>query len=101
MPFYRIGSEGVTVTLRVQPGASRDIAAGLHGEALKVRVTARAVEGKANQAVIRFLAGELGVPPSAVTILSGASSRSKRVRIDCPPEKVKEIAAALDRLARS
>lgn len=101
MPFYRIATEAVTVTLHVQPGASHNLAAGLHGEALKVRVTARAAEGKANQAVIRLLASELGVPPSAVSILAGASSRTKRIRIECPPEKAKEIAANLERLARS
>jgi len=101
MLFYRIAAEALTVTLHVQPGASRNLASGLHGAALKVRVTARAAAGKANHAVIRMLASELGVPPSAVTILAGASSRTKRIRIQCPPGKAQELAASLERLARS
>ncbi len=99
MPFYRIVSQGLTVDLHVQPGASRERIGGLHGEALKVRVTARAVEGKANRAVIRLLADELGLPPSRIEILSGDAARSKRIQVRCPAEKVKEVAARLERLA--
>jgi len=54
---------------------------GLHGDALKIRLMAPPVEGKANRALQEFLAGRLGVSRSAVEILSGHASRQKRVRV--------------------
>lgn len=68
--------------LHVQPGASRSEFAGRHGERIKVRIAARAVDGKANDALIEFLAEYFGVPRRCVTIISGAKSRSKRVAIE-------------------
>ena len=67
--------------LHVQPGASRTGFAGKHGERLKVRLQARAVDGKANEALIEFLAAHYGVPRRNVRILSGLKSRQKRVEI--------------------
>ncbi|HET9350472.1 MAG TPA: DUF167 domain-containing protein, partial [Burkholderiales bacterium] len=67
--------------LHVQPGASRTEFAGKHGERLKVRLQARAVDGKANDALIEFLAGHFGVPRRNVRIDSGLKSRQKRVQI--------------------
>jgi len=55
---------------------------GLHGNALKIRLVAPPVRGKANQALREFLAGRLGVSRSAVEILSGHTSRRKRVRVE-------------------
>ena len=68
--------------LHVQPGASRTEFAGRHGERVKVRIAARAVDGKANQALIEFLAGHYGVPRRNIRITSGFKSRRKRVVID-------------------
>jgi uncharacterized protein len=68
--------------LHVQPGASRSEFAGRHGERIKVRIAARAADGRANHALIEFLAAHFGVPRRCVTILSGAKSRSKRVAIE-------------------
>jgi uncharacterized protein (TIGR00251 family) len=68
--------------LHVQPGASRTEFAGRHGERIKVRLVARALDGKANEALIEFLAAHFGVPRRSVTIISGAKSRSKRVAIE-------------------
>jgi uncharacterized protein len=68
--------------LHVQPGASRTEFAGKHGERIKVRLAARAVDGKANQALIEFLAEHFGVPRRNVRIESGITSRQKRVVID-------------------
>ena len=74
--------------LHVQPGASRSEFAGKHGERIKVRLAARAVDGKANQALIEFLAQHYNVPKRSVRIESGLKSRQKRVVIDAPaPEK--------------
>jgi len=66
---------------RVQPRASRDEIAGEMGGALKVRLQAPAVENRANEALIEFLAQLLKTPKSAVRILSGDRSRTKRIEI--------------------
>jgi uncharacterized protein len=72
--------------LYVQPGAKRSEFAGQHGERVKLRLAAPPVEGKANAALIEFLAEYFGVPRRNVTIVSGLKSRSKRVAIEGVPE---------------
>ncbi|HZQ74064.1 MAG TPA: DUF167 family protein [Burkholderiales bacterium] len=71
----------LVLELHVQPGASRTEMAGMHGERLNVRLAARAVDGKANAALVEFLAGHYGVARSSVTIEAGLRSRRKRVAI--------------------
>jgi hypothetical protein len=71
----------VTLRVRVQPRASRDAIAGERGGALLVRLTAPPVEGAANQALSRLLGKALGLPPSAVEVLRGATGRDKLLRI--------------------
>jgi uncharacterized protein (TIGR00251 family) len=74
--------EGAMMFLvRVQPRASRDEIAGEMGGALKVRLCAPAVEDRANEALIEFLAQLLKTPRSAVRILSGDRSRTKRMEV--------------------
>jgi uncharacterized protein (TIGR00251 family) len=68
--------------LHVQPGASRSEFAGKHGERIKVRLAARAIDGKANEALVAFLAEHFKVAKSRVRIVSGLKSRQKRVVID-------------------
>ena len=68
--------------LHVQPGASRSEFAGKHGERIKVRLAAPPQDGKANAALIEFLARHYGVPRRSVRITSGLKSRQKRVVID-------------------
>ena len=68
--------------LHVQPGASRTEFAGKHGERMKVRLQARAVDGKANEALIEFLAEHYKVPKRNVRITAGLKSRQKKVQID-------------------
>lgn len=65
-----------------QPGATRTEVAGTHGDALKIRLATLPVDGKANEALIAFLAEAFGVPRRQVELLSGHASRSKRVRIN-------------------
>jgi uncharacterized protein (TIGR00251 family) len=77
-------SGDVVVTVHVQPGARRTEVVGRHGDALKVRVTAPPVGGRANQAVIALLAAALAIPPSSVQVAAGTSSRRKRLRITAP-----------------
>jgi hypothetical protein len=68
---------GVRLTVHAQPGAKRTEVSGLHGEALKVRIQAPPLEGRANEELIRFLADTLNVPRSHVTLVRGEKSRSK------------------------
>jgi uncharacterized protein len=79
---FEVEADGaVVLTLHVQPGAARTGVVGRYGDALKVRVAAPPERGRANAAVVRLLAAELGVPPSDVEVVSGRASRRKRVRI--------------------
>jgi uncharacterized protein (TIGR00251 family) len=72
---------GVRLRLHVQPRASRTESAGLHGDALKIRVAAPPVDGAANSALLGFLAERLGVPRSAVRLAGGGSGRRKIVEV--------------------
>lgn len=81
MNWWRIQGDRVVLELHVQPGAARTGVAGLHGERLKVRVAARAVEGEANAALVEFLAERLGVAKRDIVIEAGAGSRAKRVSV--------------------
>ncbi len=80
MPFLQVLPDGdLLLSLYVQPRAARNELVGLHGEALKLRLTTPPVDGRANKAVIAFLSKRLKIPKSALTIRSGLQSRSKRV----------------------
>jgi len=71
----------VTFAVRVVPRASKNEITGIHGDALKIRLTAPPVEGRANEALIAFLAKRLGVRKSQVQIVAGATSRRKAIRV--------------------
>jgi uncharacterized protein len=73
---------GVRLRLHVQPRSSRTEVAGLHGNALKIRLAAPPVDGAANEALTRFLAERLGVPRSAIRIEAGTTARAKLVAVD-------------------
>lgn len=72
---------GVILDLHIQPGAKKTEVVGLHGDALKIRLAAPPVDGKANAALIAFLAKKLGAGRTAVELVSGLTSRAKRVRV--------------------
>jgi len=83
----------VRIGVKVVPGASRNGIVGWLGEDLKVRIQAPATDGKANDALCKFLAGELGVPANTVTIFSGFASRKKIVEVEgLGPEALKKVA---------
>ena len=82
MTWLRNAGEGVVLSLHIQPGARKTEVVGLHGTALKIRLAAPPVDGKANEALIEFLAGKLGVARQRVALIGGASSRAKRIRVD-------------------
>ena len=71
-----------TLALKAIPNAPRSAMCGWLGDALKLKVHAPSVEGRANDAVCAFLAAELGLPRRAVTLLRGDTSRQKVLRID-------------------
>ncbi len=77
--------------LHIQPGASRTEIAGLHGDALKIRLATPPVEGRANEALLRYLADLFQVPQRQVELRSGASSRKKRVAILGSPVDIQNI----------
>ena len=72
---------GVTFAVRLHPRAKKNAITGEHGDALKIALTAPPVEGRANNALIAFLAELLKVPRASVSIAAGQSSRNKVVRI--------------------
>jgi hypothetical protein len=79
--FFRWAGDDLLLTVRAQPKAAKAGIAGLHGAALKVRLTAPPAEGKANQALTRLLAGELDCAPSDITVERGAKGKDKTVRV--------------------
>jgi len=89
--WYREDSAGVTFSVRVVPRASRSEVVGLHDGALKIRVAAPPVEGAANQELVRFLCKKLKVPRASVTLISGASSKNKIIRVANPTSTTRAV----------
>lgn len=88
-PWLRADGQNVILSLHIQPGAKKTEVAGLHGDALKIRLAAPPVDGKANDALIAFIAAKVGAGRTAVELVSGQTSRIKRVRIsDMAAEQV-------------
>lgn len=79
--WYRRQGESVILTLHVQPGAKHSNISGLHGEALKIRLAAPPIEGRANEALLKYLAELFDVPVRQVELKQGAQSRHKVVAI--------------------
>jgi len=81
--------EGVAFKVRIVPRAARSEACGVHGDGLKIRLQAPPVEGRANRALVDFLAAELGVRRSRISIVAGETSRTKRILVrDVTPQTV-------------
>jgi hypothetical protein len=79
--WVRPAPDGAILRVHARPGAAKPGVAGLHGDAVAVRVRARPVEGAANRALVDVLAEALRVAPSALAIESGTHGREKRVRV--------------------
>jgi len=84
IPWAKRASTGWLFSIYAQPGAKRTEISGLHGDALKVRVAAPPAEGRANDALVTFLAAALGVPKKSVAVVKGARSRRKTISIAAP-----------------
>ena len=72
----------ILLTVQVQPGSSRTECVGIHGDAIKIRLAARPIDGAANDELIRFLADQCGVPRADVRIRQGEQARRKRLSIE-------------------
>lgn len=72
----------LTLSVHVQPGAAHSAFAGLHGEALKIRIAAPAVDNRANAALVDFLHAQLRIAASRIAVRRGARGRSKLIEID-------------------
>ena len=81
MPAHRHDGADLILDVRVQPRASRSEIAGLHGERLRIRLQAPPVDGKANAALVEFVASTFGIPRARVTIEHGLTGRDKRLRL--------------------
>ena len=77
----RESTKGISLAVKVQPRAQKNAVTGVVGEALKLALTAPPVEGRANEAVVEFLAELFRIPRSSVTIASGLSNRNKVIRL--------------------
>ena len=90
--WYHWHDDTLQLALHIQPRARHDEFVGPHGDALKLRITAPPVDGKANAHLLKFLAQAFGVARQQVQLLSGETGRQKRVAIVAP----KRIPAALE-----
>lgn len=79
--WYRRNGDELTLTLHIQPGAKRSEVAGLHGDALKIRLAAPPIEGRANEALLKFIAGLFAVSVRQVELRQGGQSRHKVVAV--------------------
>ena len=82
MPFFTEKNNTITLNIRVVPRASKNEIIGLYGDALKVRIQAPPVDGKANAYLIKFLSQHWKIPRRNIEILSGETGRNKRLKIN-------------------
>lgn len=82
--WYRKTGSGWTISVHAQPGARKSEVIGLHGDAIKIRIASPPLDGRANEALIGFMAQALGVPRAAVSLARGAASRRKEIFIGLP-----------------
>ncbi|UYU31385.1 YggU family protein [Siccibacter colletis] len=85
--------DGLVLRLYIQPKASRDSIVGLHGDELKVAITAPPVDGQANAHLVKFLAKQFRVAKSHVVIEKGELGRHKQVKIIHPQQIPTDVAA--------
>jgi uncharacterized protein len=98
-PWIVSSKDGALVAVYVQPKAAKDALVGVHGPALKLKVKAPPVEGRANLAVEHFVADLLGVAASDVSVVSGGRSRHKRVAV--AGKAAREVACAIESVLSS
>ncbi len=89
-PWCRRTAQGWALAIHVQPGAKRSEVVGRYGERLKIRVAAPALERRANDALVEYVAAALGVPRSTVRLVRGERSRDKLLAVpaECDPARL-------------
>ena len=90
MSFFEDHTDYLILNIRVIPRASKDAIQGLMGDALKVRIQAPPVEGKANTYLVRFLSRQWKIPRATLQILSGETGRNKRLKISNPTTELRK-----------
>lgn len=94
-----IARDGIVFSLHVQPRASKNQLCGIQDNALKIRLTSPPVDGAANKLCREFLADLFSVPKSAIEIISGETSRHKRVHVNGDPDRLKQLFDSITRQA--
>ena len=79
--FLRVQADGVLLSVKLQPRASKNEICGMLGDELKIKVTAPPVDAAANQALVEFLAGQLDCPRGKVELIRGHTSRHKTLKL--------------------
>jgi uncharacterized protein (TIGR00251 family) len=74
---------GVRLSVHISPNAKKSEVLGIHADALKIKLQAQPIEGKANEALIRFIADKLGLPRRAITITHGHLNKHKLLEVNC------------------
>jgi uncharacterized protein len=87
MKFFQEDSNGIILKVFIQPRSSKNMIAGQHGDALKIKLTAPPVDDAANKMCIQYLAKCLKIPKSSIEIISGHTSRTKRLLLRYKNEK--------------
>ena len=93
-PWLDRSSDGWVMRIKVQPGARQTRVISELGEQLKIAIASPPVDGKANQTLLKWLSDRLDLPKSAVTLISGQTSRDKRVGLDASHSRVEDLTPA-------
>ena len=96
MSAVSLNSDGLILRLYIQPKASRDSIIGLHGDELKVAITAPPIDGKANAHLVKYLAKQFKVAKSQVLLEKGELGRHKQIKIIDPQHIPTGVAALLE-----
>ncbi len=89
---------GLSFNVHILPRSSRNLVVGVHGDGLKIKLTAPPVEGAANKLCLHFLAEHLGVSRASMEILSGHTGRTKKILVHCDPANVEKIRSRINAL---
>ncbi len=80
--WIKFNDNSIDIRIYVQPRSSKNEIAGIHGDAIKIKITSPPVDGAANSLLIKFLSKKLGVSKSSISLVSGDKSRKKVVNIE-------------------
>ena len=80
-PWYRLDHDNLILSLYIQPGAKSSEIVGLHGDALKIKLASPPIDGRANAALLKFIAAQFDIPLRQVKLIRGEKSRHKTIEI--------------------